>query len=125
MRKGITMIKIGAGEVNATPVLGKEIPGYFNVRNASGVLSDLYAKAIVIDDGKTVAAIAALDSLGGSFEMVKRARKLASEKTGIPEEKLLLEANKWEIRHGGISGRTAQQFINYLANRNKTYIAYI
>ena len=31
------------------------------------------------------------------------------------EEKLLLEANKWEIRHGGISGRTAQQFINYLA----------
>ena len=34
---------------------------------------------------------------------------------GISEEKLLLEANKWEIRHGGISGRTAQQFINYLA----------
>lgn len=84
------MIKIGAGEVNATPVLGKEIPGYFNVRNASGVLSDLYAKAIVIDDGKTVAAIAALDSLGGSFEMVKRARKLASEKTGIPEENILV-----------------------------------
>lgn len=34
---------------------------------------------------------------------------------GLTEEQLLLEANKWEIRHGGISGRTAQQFINYLA----------
>lgn len=29
-------------------------------------------------------------------------------------EKLCAEANKWEMRHGGISGRTAQQFINYL-----------
>lgn len=33
----------------------------------------------------------------------------------IPEETLLAEANKWEIRHGGVSGRTAQQFINYMA----------
>lgn len=28
---------------------------------------------------------------------------------------LCAEANKWELSHGGISGRTAQQFINYLA----------
>ena len=34
---------------------------------------------------------------------------------GLTEEQLLLEANKWEIRHGGVSGRTAQQFINYIA----------
>ena len=33
----------------------------------------------------------------------------------ISEEALLMEANKWEIRHGGVSGRTAQQFINHLA----------
>ena len=32
----------------------------------------------------------------------------------MPEEELLLEANKWEISHGGPSGRTAQQFIDYL-----------
>ncbi|MDD8048149.1 MAG: ATP-binding protein [Thomasclavelia sp.] len=31
------------------------------------------------------------------------------------EETLIAEANKWEIAHGGISGRTAQQFINYMA----------
>ncbi len=29
-------------------------------------------------------------------------------------ETLLLEANRWELSHGGLSGRTAQQFINYL-----------
>lgn len=32
----------------------------------------------------------------------------------ISDEMLRAEANKWELRHGGISGRTAQQFINYL-----------
>ena len=32
----------------------------------------------------------------------------------MEEEKLFLEANKWELSHGGLSGRTAQQFIDYL-----------
>ncbi len=32
----------------------------------------------------------------------------------MPEEELLLLANKWELSHGGISGRTAVQFITYL-----------
>ncbi|NBH35251.1 ATP-binding protein [Clostridiaceae bacterium] len=32
----------------------------------------------------------------------------------IEEKELFAEANKWELSHGGISGRTAQQFINYL-----------
>ncbi len=32
----------------------------------------------------------------------------------MSEEELLLEANKWELAHGGLSGRSAQQFIDYL-----------
>lgn len=35
----------------------------------------------------------------------------------MTEEELVAEANKWELSHGGVSGRTAQQFINYLAGR--------
>ena len=40
-----------------------------------------------------------------------------AQRAGITMErdKLLLAANTWELRHGGVSGRTAQQFINYLA----------
>ena len=37
----------------------------------------------------------------------------------IPEEELLLEANKWELSHGGLTGRTAQQFIDYLLGQKK------
>lgn len=35
----------------------------------------------------------------------------------MPEEELLSEANKWELAHGGLSGRTAQQFIDYLLGK--------
>ena len=40
-----------------------------------------------------------------------------ARKQGIAmsDEDLKKEANKWELSHGGISGRTAQQFVNYLA----------
>ena len=39
-----------------------------------------------------------------------------ADRAGIemPTEELLLEANKWELSHGGLSGRTAQQFVDYL-----------
>ena len=42
-------------------------------------------------------------------------RQLA-KRNGIEmeEKELLLEANKWELSHGGLSGRTAQQFVDYL-----------
>ena len=35
----------------------------------------------------------------------------------LSEKELCAEANKWELSHGGISGRTAQQFVNYLAGQ--------
>lgn len=37
----------------------------------------------------------------------------------LDEEALLLEANKWELQHGGLSGRTAQQFIDYLLGKQE------
>ena len=46
------------------------------------------------------------------FHIVKE----LADRVGITmeEKELFAEANKWELSHGGISGRTAQQFINYL-----------
>ena len=46
------------------------------------------------------------------FEIVFELAHKAGIKMG--EDELKLEANKWELSHGGISGRTAQQFINHL-----------
>ena len=36
----------------------------------------------------------------------------------MEEDALLLEANKWELSHGGRSGRTAQQFVDYLLGKS-------
>ena len=35
----------------------------------------------------------------------------------LSDEELRAEANKWELSHGGISGRTAEQFVSYLASQ--------
>jgi hypothetical protein len=50
------------------------------------------------------------------FEIVKELAKRRGD-ISLSEEELCLEANKWELKNGGISGRTAQQFINYLAGK--------
>ena len=36
----------------------------------------------------------------------------------LSEEELCAQANMWELSHGGMSGRTAQQFIHYLAGQS-------
>ncbi len=43
-----------------------------------------------------------------------------AKKSGLDmsEDELCVEANKWELSHGGISGRTAQQFINHCLGMN-------
>jgi len=47
--------------------------------------------------------------------------RVLAERHGIdmPQEELYLEANKWELSHGGLSGRTAQQFIDYLLGKKE------
>ncbi len=37
----------------------------------------------------------------------------------LPREELFAEANKWELSHGGLSGRSAQQFVDYLLGRGR------
>ncbi len=51
------------------------------------------------------------------FEIVSTLAK----REGIKKDKkeLLDEAARWEIRHGGISGRCARQFVDYLKSREK------
>ena len=37
----------------------------------------------------------------------------------LDREQILAEAHAWELRNGGISGRTAQQFVNHLYGKSK------
>ncbi|NLP34032.1 MAG: ATP-binding protein [Clostridiales bacterium] len=51
------------------------------------------------------------------FQEIVKKLALRQKDIRLTEEELLAEANKWELSHGGMSGRTAQQFINYLAGQ--------
>lgn len=52
------------------------------------------------------------------FDIVKGLAKQVPN-LELTEEELCAKANIWELSHGGKSGRTAQQFINYLAGQIK------
>ncbi len=45
------------------------------------------------------------------LQLARRSGILAEE---MSDDELKAEANKWELSHGGISGRTAQQFVNHI-----------
>ena len=84
------MLKCGAAEYNITPKLGVFMPGSFSDRFAQSVYDDLYVRALVLDDGETVLALAILDTLYVSFAMTDYVRRLVKESTGIPEENVLV-----------------------------------
>ena len=47
--------------------------------------------------------------------------KVLAERQGsinLSQEELFAMANRWELSHGGMSGRTAQQFITYLSGQS-------
>lgn len=44
----------------------------------------------------------------------------ARQGVAMDEEELLALANTWEVRHGGFSGRTAQQFVHYVEGLKDT-----
>ena len=48
------------------------------------------------------------------FDEIVRTLAARHPEITLPEQELLLQANAWEMRHGGKSGRTAQQFIDHL-----------
>ena len=59
-----------------------------------------------------LAHILALQQQGASLSEIAEKYQVSMD-----EDTLLAEANKWELSHGGLSGRTAQQFINYLLGK--------
>ena len=49
----------------------------------------------------------------GEYQDIVRALARRAGVT-LSDRELLVQANAWEVRHGGFSGRTARQFVNYL-----------
>lgn len=83
----------GLYEVDITPHLGVDIPGYFEARPATGVRDRLMARALACEnvDGDAFILVA-LDTLTLKESTVDRARRKITQLTGIPGERVMISA---------------------------------
>ena len=84
-------LRAGAAAVDITPTeFPLNMPGGFNANWASSAHDPFFARAMVLDDGRVTIAMVVLDSLGGASEMLDEAKVIASQKTGIPVENMMI-----------------------------------
>ena len=82
----------GAAERVTTPKLGLDIPGYFGARKATGVKSDLYTQALVLDDGNEVLVLISIDILDFISPFSRAVRKRLFEQIGVSPDHVMLLA---------------------------------
>ncbi len=84
-------LRAGAAAVDVSPrEFPLNMPGGFSANLAESVHDPLHARALAFDDGGTSLAILLVDSLGVHPEVQDEAKAAASEKTGIPVERILI-----------------------------------
>ncbi len=81
---GGSALTAGVAVVDITPPRGWRMSGYFHERFNTATSNPLQAKAIVFAQGDQSAALVICDLIGISLQVSRKARRLASEKTGIP-----------------------------------------
>lgn len=87
-----TSLKAGAAAVIITPPAGSPMAGYYHPRGAEGTLDDLYAKALVLDDGATRVALVTLDLISTTRSGTEQARAEITRQTGIPGHHVMISA---------------------------------
>ncbi|MGB3777430.1 MAG: hypothetical protein WA960_03670 [Tunicatimonas sp.] len=82
----------GVATTNITPALGAPMEGYYFARPATGVHDDLFAKAVVLNDGSTTVAIVILDLVDVAQTAFDEAREQIERELGIPRENIIVSA---------------------------------
>ncbi len=85
-------LRLGTAAVKITPPDGTPIAGPSVARGSEGVLDDVYAKAAVLDDGKTKIALVVCDLSAVPRGIVSQARRIIAQKTGIPAAHVMISA---------------------------------
>ncbi len=90
MKKG--KLQAGVSEVKITPpAVGTFLIG--PVESSTGVHDELFARVLVLDDGKKRIAIVTMDICGLDFTLVEEMRTEIERKTGIPNNRIMLNCS--------------------------------
>ncbi len=112
-------LRLGTAAVTINPPPGLGLAGYYHERGNEGVLDDIFAKAIVLDDGSARAAIIVCDLISMPKWIVVEARKLIETRTDIPGTSVLIAAThthtapvlyrEWSRDEADDSGKSASK----------------
>lgn len=84
-------LRAGAAAIDITPKeFPLNMPGGFRANMADSAHDPLYARALVFADGTTTLALVVVDSLGASPEVLDEAKDIATKKTGVPKNRMLI-----------------------------------
>ena len=84
-------LKAGAAAVDITPKqLPLNLPGGFAANMADRINDPLHSRALVLQSGDTTVALAVVDNLGVAPDVIEAAKEIASKKTGIPVNRMLV-----------------------------------
>lgn len=81
-------LKVAVAKVDITPPTGTKVVGH--VREVNGARDRLHAVALLLDDGKTKAAIITLDLLNVPPEMALPLRESVGAATGTPADNIMI-----------------------------------
>ncbi len=81
-------LRAAIAKVDITPPDGTRLVGH--VRKVDGVRDHLHAVALLLDDGKTKAALITLDLLNCPLEMARQLREAVSDVTGTPAGNIMV-----------------------------------
>ncbi len=85
-------LRVGVSAVSITPPAGTPLAGYYEPRGATGLLDEIYSKALVIEQDGVKVAMVICDLLSLPRQTVVAARKLIEQQTGIPGANVMISA---------------------------------
>ena len=102
----MAQLKVGTAQIDITPPMGCRMAGYGSrTEGAQGIHDNLYARAMVLDDGATKVAIVACDVAGLDKHPVATIRQVVAELTDIPGDHVMVCTTH---THSGPSVRTGR-----------------
>jgi len=101
------MLKAGFSRLDMTPPFGTPLAGYYEMRDADGVLDPIYLNALALNDGENTIVIITADVLMVRLTVCDELRALISERTGIPANHVLINSlhQHTSLRIGGKVGK--------------------